>query len=115
MQIELKGRNVQVSGELREHVEKRFSKLGRQVSDLARLELEVAEERNPANPECHCARATLYLKGATLHAEDSARDLRRAIHLVEEELVRQVQRHKEKRFKRRQAHRAADALRAAAY
>ena len=41
MQIDVKGRNCTVSDELREHVEKRFAKVGKQVSDLARLEVEV--------------------------------------------------------------------------
>ena len=34
MQIEVKGRNVSVTDELREHVERRFTKVGKQVSDL---------------------------------------------------------------------------------
>ena len=51
MQIEVKGRNVAVTDELREHVEKRFDKVGKQVSELARLEVELCEERNPAIAE----------------------------------------------------------------
>src|SRR2546422_1017394 len=48
MRIEVKGRNVEVDDELRARVEKRFDKIARQVSDLARLELELFEERNPS-------------------------------------------------------------------
>ncbi|TML36264.1 MAG: ribosomal subunit interface protein, partial [Actinobacteria bacterium] len=36
MRIEVKGRNVEVDDELRARVEKRFDKIARQVSDLAR-------------------------------------------------------------------------------
>jgi len=109
MQIELKGRNVPVTDELREHVEKRFAKVSRQVSELARLEIEVSQERNPANPDCHVAEATLYLKGVTLRAKDAARDLRHALNLCEEELSRQVKRHRDKRRRRREARAAAQA------
>jgi putative sigma-54 modulation protein len=109
MQIELKGRNVPVTDELREHVEKRFQKVGRQVSELARLEIEVSEERNPANPDCHVAEATLFLKGVTLRAKDASRDLRHALNLCEEELSRQVKRHRDKRRKRRESRAAAQA------
>ncbi len=35
MQIEVKGRNTPVTDELREHVEKRFRKVAKQVSELA--------------------------------------------------------------------------------
>ncbi len=103
MQIELKGRNIPVTDELREVVHKRFRKIAAQVSELARLEIEIAEEHNPANPNSQCVKATLHLKGATLCAHDADRDLRHAINLCEEELGRQVKRHSEKRRRRREA------------
>src|SRR3954447_18800400 len=101
MQIEVKGRHTQVSDELREYVEKRFTKVAKQVSELARLEVELTEERNPAIPDNVTAEATLVLKGVTLRARDQARDLKHAINLCEEELSRQVKRHREKRRGRR--------------
>jgi putative sigma-54 modulation protein len=101
MQIEVKGRNTQVSDELREYVEKRFTKVAKQVSELARLEVELKEERNPAIADNVSAEATLVLKGVTLRAHDQARDLKHAINLCEEELSRQVKRHREKRRGRR--------------
>ena len=48
MQIEVKGRNTPITEELREYVEKRFRKVANQVSELARLEIELKEEKNPA-------------------------------------------------------------------
>lgn len=101
MRIAVKGRNIPVTDELREHVERRFSRMGRQVSELASLEVEVREERNPAIGEDKVAEATLYLKGTTLRARDRARDLRHAVNLCEEELGRQVKRHADKRRKHR--------------
>jgi putative sigma-54 modulation protein len=101
MQIEVKGRSSAVTDELREYVERRFSKVAKQVSDLARLEIEVREERNPAIPDNIIAEATLALKGVTLRARDTARDARHAINLCEDELSRQVKRHREKRRGRR--------------
>ena len=70
MRIEVKGRNdVVVSDELREHVEKRFAKIARQVSELATLEVELRREHNPAIAEDQIAEATLFLKGVTLRAQ----------------------------------------------
>ena len=101
MLIDVKGRNTPVTDELREHVEKRFAKVGKQVSQLARLEIELYEERNRAIADNQVAEATLALKGVTLRAHDRSRDLRHAINLCEEELSRQVKRHREKRRGRR--------------
>jgi putative sigma-54 modulation protein len=103
MRIEVKGRNLQVSDELKEHVEKRFRTVSRQVSELAELEVELAEERNPANPESQVAEATLHLKGVTLRAHSASRDMLHSINTVSDELAVQVKRHRDKRRKRRES------------
>ena len=113
MRIDVKGRNVPVSEELREHVAKRFRKVERQVSELAELEVEVREERNPAIADSEIAEATLHLKGATLRARAASPDIVHSINLVSEELARQVKRNREKRRGRREA-RAASASASAA-
>ena len=102
MQIEVKGRNLQVTEELRECVTRRFEKVAKQVSPLAVLEVELCEERNPANPDSQVAEATLRLKGTTLRARESSRDLKHSINLISDELARQVKRHRDKRRKRRE-------------
>ncbi|HTU87490.1 MAG TPA: ribosome-associated translation inhibitor RaiA [Solirubrobacteraceae bacterium] len=107
MRIEVKGRNLPVSEDLREHVAKRFRKVERQVSELAELEVEVFEERNPAIPDSQVAEATLHLKGVTLRARDASPDIFYSINLCADELHVQVKRHRDKRRKRREARAAA--------
>ena len=102
MQIEVKGRNLPVTDELREHVSRRFAKIAKQVSELAVLEIEISKERNPANPDNQVAEATLHLKGVTLRAKDASRDLNHSVNLVADELGRQVKRHRDKRRRRRE-------------
>ena len=110
MRIEVKGRNLQVTDELREVVARRFEKVDKQVSELATLEVELSEERNPANPDCHVAEATLHLKGITLRARDASRDPKHSINLVAEDMARQVKRHRDKRRGRREARAAAQPM-----
>jgi putative sigma-54 modulation protein len=88
---------------LREQVVKRFRVVAKQVSELAHLELEVWEERNPAIPESKVAEATLHLKGATLRARSASRDLRNAVIDVSDEIEVQVKRLLDKRRGRRPA------------
>ena len=107
MRIEVKGRNVPVSEDLREHVTRRFRVIDKQVSELADLEVEVFEERNPANPDSQVAEATLHLKGVTLRARSASRDLVHSINVVSDELTVQVKRHRDKRRKRRESRAAA--------
>ena len=103
MQIEVTGRNVPVDDELRARAERRLRKVSRQVSDLARLEIEIFQERNPSIADREVAEATLYLKGVTLRARDASPDMDHSLKLVIEELSRQVKRHRDKRRHRREA------------
>src|SRR5512142_1075674 len=107
MRIEVKGRNLPVSEDLREHVVKRFRKVSRQVSELAELEVEVSEERNPAIADSQVAEATLHLKGVTLRARDASPDIVRSINMCADEISIQVKRHRDKRRKRRESRAAA--------
>ena len=103
MRIEIKGRNVPVGDELRGRVEKKFAKIAKQVSELAEMEIELREERNPAIHEGQVAEATLHLKGVTLRARERSTDMAHSINLVAEDLSRQVKRHRDKRRRRREA------------
>src|SRR5437016_7066716 len=107
MRIAIKGRNTPVTDDIRDHVERRFGKIAKQVSPLAELEVEVTEERNPAIADSQVAEATLHLKGVTLRASAASPDIVHSINLVSDELARQVKRHREKRRGRREARAAA--------
>ena len=113
MQIDIKGRNVPVTERIRTHTERRLDKVARQVSDLARLEIEVFKEPNPRVANCQVAEATLYLKGVTLRARDASPEMLHSLNLMVDELARQVKRHREKLRHRREAHAAAASARAA--
>ena len=105
MRIEVRGRNTDVTEGLRRHVEKRFSRIGQQVSELAVLEVELSEERNPSIADSQVAEATLHLKRATLRAREASPEMIHSIHEIAEDLRRQVKRHRDKRRKRSQTRR----------
>ena len=102
MRIEVRGRNTPVTDGIRAHVEDRFRRVAKQVSDLAQLDLELLVEKNPAIAQDKVAEATLHLKGATLRAREASADLEHSIDLCAEKLARQVKRHREKRRGRRE-------------
>jgi ribosome hibernation promoting factor len=106
MRIEVKGRNLQVTDELRECVTRRFEKVAKQVSEQAMLEVELADERVPGDPIA--AEAVLHLKGTTLRAKDASKDAKSALNLVAEDMARQVKRHRDKRRGRRESRAAVE-------
>jgi len=110
MQIDIKGRNVAVTSEMRGHLERRLVKVARQVSEFARLEVELSTEPNPRVADRQVAEGTLYLKGVTLRARDASPQMLHSLNLVVDELSRQVKRHRDRRRRRRETRSALAGL-----
>jgi putative sigma-54 modulation protein len=100
VRIEVRGENLEVTDELREAVIQRFARVGKQVSELATLEVELCEEKNPRIADRMVAEATLRLKGITLRAKEASPDMLHSIHEMAEDIRRQVKKHRDKRRKR---------------
>jgi putative sigma-54 modulation protein len=111
MRIDIRGRNVEVDDELRAQVQKRFQRVGRQVSGLATLDVEIYEERNPSIADSQVAEATLRLKGVTLRAREASPEMTHTIHELAEDIRRQVKKHRELRRKRSQTRRLVGRMR----
>jgi putative sigma-54 modulation protein len=111
VRIEVRGRNLEITDELRDAVAKRFARIGRQVSELATLDVELREERNPAISDSQIAEATLELKGKTLRAREASPEMLHSIHKAAEDMRRQVKRHREKRRARERTRRVMGRLR----
>jgi putative sigma-54 modulation protein len=105
VRIEVRGRNTEVTEEVRRHVEKRFARVGRQLSGEAELEVELREEKNPSIADRFVAEATLHAKGVTLRAREATPEMLHSIHEIAEDIRRQVKRHRELRRKRSQTRR----------
>jgi ribosome hibernation promoting factor len=103
MKIEVKGRNVPVSDDLKDQVARRFRVIDKQVSELAKLDVVLFEEHHRSIVDSQVAEATLYLKGVTLHARSASKDMSHSIVVISDELGVQVKRHRDKRRKRREA------------
>jgi putative sigma-54 modulation protein len=103
VRIEIKGRKVAVTDDLRTKVEKRFEKIARQVPEAAELEIELSEDQNPRVADKQIAEVTLRLKGTSLRAHESASNMVTAINNCADDMARQVKRYRAKRSGRRDA------------
>jgi putative sigma-54 modulation protein len=99
VRIEIRGHGTSINDGIRQHVEDRFTaRIGKQVSDLAQLHVDLMEDHRE-----QVAEATLQLKGVTLRAREGSSDLMHSVDLVADKLARQVKRHREKRRGRRES------------
>jgi putative sigma-54 modulation protein len=90
MQLDVKGKNLEVSDAIRSYAERKFAKLDKQLHALTRIEVELAVERNPSVAANQVAEATVWLKGRTLRAREASRDMKASIDELTEKLLRQV-------------------------
>lgn len=111
MRIEIRGRNIEITDELRRQVAHGMKPVRAQVPPQSRCEVVVMEEANPAIGDRFVAEGRLHLKGTTLNAREASPDLSRSVHDLIEDLRRQVKKNREKRRARARARRMAERVR----
>ena len=111
MRMEIRGRNVEMTDDLRELVRKRFGGVGRQLSGLASLDVVLHEERNPSISDRQVAEATVRMKGTTLHAREASPEMAHSIHRLAEDVNRQVKKQRELTRKRKVTRRVLGQMR----
>src|SRR5512133_1074505 len=106
MQLQVRGRNLEVSEAIRSYAEKKLGKLERQLTN-PRVELELAVENNPSIADNHVAEATIWTSGPVLRAREASSDMHASIDQLVGKLERQVRRYRSRgRSRRRRAARA---------
>jgi putative sigma-54 modulation protein len=101
MQLQIKGKNLDVSDSIRAYAEKKLAKLDRMVHQDAEVEIELAVEKNPSVADNQVAEATVRLKGHTLRAREATGDMKASIDELSEKLLRQVKEEREKKGAKR--------------
>lgn len=84
MQIIISGRHMDVSADLREHIEDLCSRLSKYDRDLMRIEMTLTEERSRFVAEAELS----IRKAGHLHAEADAGDVRSAVDRLHDKLKR---------------------------
>ncbi|MGD0167397.1 MAG: ribosome-associated translation inhibitor RaiA [Gaiellaceae bacterium] len=97
MQLQIKGKNVEMSDAIRSYAEEKLRKLERHLADPTKVELELSLEKNPSIADSHIVEATIWTKGPTLRARESSADWRASIDELVDKLERQAKRYQNKR------------------
>jgi putative sigma-54 modulation protein len=97
MRLQVKGKNVDVSDQIRAYAEEKLAKLERHLNGPTRVELELTVERNPSISDSNVAEATIWTKGPVLRAREASADMKASIDQLADKLERQVTRYRDKR------------------
>ena len=69
MRLQVKGKNMEVTPSLREYVERKIAKLGKQLAEPTQVEVELSELKNPSIAASNVAEGTIFTKRPTLRAQ----------------------------------------------
>jgi putative sigma-54 modulation protein len=98
VEIDIYGRNMEVSDRIFDYVTKKVSKLDRYLSDIDDARVDLAYSKSARNAaDRHVAQITIRGKGFILRSEERADDIFAALDTAVDKMQRQMQRYKGKR------------------
>ncbi len=97
MKFVITARNMDVSDDLRNYIQKRFSKLEKFFRDETEIHVTLSKQKNDEKVE-----VTIPIKGTTVRAEEASRDMYASIDSLQDILERQLRRNRKKLIDRKQ-------------
>jgi putative sigma-54 modulation protein len=110
MELQIHGRNVDVTDWIHEYVHKKVGRLERYLPQAREARVELNHRQTRATTDRYTAQLTIWSNGQILRAEESSGDIFAAIDIVVDKMYRQIERFKGRRFQRKRRSAAASAL-----
>jgi putative sigma-54 modulation protein len=113
VQLQVKGRNLQITDALFEHAERKLSKLSRVLppwDEATKVELELSVAHTRSHGDEQVAEVTVFTKGALLRVRETGTDMYNAIDHAARKLERQAARYRDRRKKRHRHAEPFDAI-----
>lgn len=96
MELQVVGKNVEVTQQLREYLGKKMDKLTRHLPNIDEAKVEIHEEKTKSPAHRVTVQVTLKNKGTILRSEERSTNVHTAIDAVTEVLTRRIERYKGK-------------------
>jgi len=95
LQVQVRGRNMEVTSALKEYVEKRVGKLSRYLDGISEAQVTLTVEKGS-----HRVEVTIPINSMILRGEEATQDMYASVDLVVEKLEKQVRKYKGKLLRR---------------
>ncbi len=96
MELQITGKNIDLSLAIRQHLERKLSKLSRHLPNIIQFKVEISEQKTKSPRQRFVVQVTIDSSGTLLRGEVRAEDLFTAIDKVVAIMDRQIKDHKEK-------------------
>ena len=104
MQIIIKGRQMEITPRLRQHIERKVGRLSRFLTDDARVEITITEEQTRSARDRYSVQIALSNSSHSIRSEVSAVNANKALDLVLDKVNAQLGRHKDRQTSVRRHH-----------
>lgn len=101
MRTIIKGKNLDLSHELKQKVEEKLDKIARHqhLVNIKEIEVELSVEKNPSIQDDQTVEITAFTKGPVIRAKEASADMLSSLDIVIDKLDRQIQKYKGKIYK----------------
>ena len=100
MELQVTGKNIQLTSEVRRYIERKLGKLNRHLPEIITSQVEVSEEETRSPREHFVVQMTIDSKGTLLRSEERGEDLLTAIDKVAATMNRQIEHYKGKLYRK---------------
>jgi len=94
MELVIKGKNTEISEQVRQYIDRKLGRLDRHLHTIAEAEVAIAREMTKSRQDRYVVQVTLSSKGSLIRGEERGVDIFAAIDSVSDVLDRQIERYK---------------------
>ena len=100
MELQIAGKNIELSAAVHRYIERKLGKLGRHLPDIAASRVEILEEKTRSPQQRFVVQVTVDSSGTVFRGEERGEDLFTAIDKVAATMTRQLENHKGKLYEK---------------
>ena len=100
MELQITSKNVEISPEVRQYIERKLDKLGRHLHKIMESKVEISEQKTKSPQQHFVVQVTIDSNGTLFRSQERGENLVSAIDRVVEIMDRQIKRYKGKLYKK---------------
>jgi len=100
MELQITGKNMELSPAVRQYIERKLGKLNRHLPKIIESKVEISEEKTKSPQQHFVVQATIDSSGTLLRSQERGENLFTAIDKVVEVMNRQIERYKGKLYEK---------------
>ena len=100
MELQITGKNIDISPEVRQYIERKLDKLGRHLHKIMESKVEISEQKTKSPQQHFVVQVTIDSNGTLFRSQERGENLVSAIDRVVEIMDRQIKRYKGKLYKK---------------